>query len=235
MQAFLEPFFDTMAAAATAAHNPAAPHNNHRYVHAHHKPAHHGRDQQQQQQPKKPALRKAAPEAPSLPAPKPKPSMVVPACNVYESDTAYYIQLDMPGATDPEVVALAEKLTVKADVAADAAVPEGARLLRRERPARVARYERTFTLPDAGVDTDSIEARLDAGVLTITVPKVAPQPPAVKRVKVVTAGATATGAAETAAAPAAPTAPAPKKVVRIAVDEDDDEGSIEDASEEMEA
>jgi HSP20 family protein len=236
---FLEPFLEM-------AHNHTARYS-HAHAHAHNRQRdqHNNNNNAKKQTAAAPRKEAAAahapapaPAAPRLP-PALKPSVVIPACNIYETNAAYWIQLDMPGAVDPEVVAQADKLTVTADASgAPPALPEGARLLRRERP-RAARYERTFTLPDGGlVDTDGIEARLDAGVLTIQLPKVAPKQPEVKRIRVVGGGGGAAAAAAAAAAePAAPDAPTKKsnKVVRIAVeekDEDDDEGSVEDASDE---
>jgi HSP20 family protein len=220
----LEPFFEPFLQAA-AMHVPQQ-----QYVHKHNQHQQQRRDQNNQQprkqaaaEPAGAAKAKAATKAALLPAP------VVPPCNIFETDAAYWIQVEVPGASEPEVVAHENKLVVKAAVAIGAAnVPEGARPLRRER-ARAARYERTFSLPEHGVDADGIEATLEAGVLTIVVPKVQPQAPAPKRIKVKVGGAAGSGGAAAAATPA----PAAKKSVRLAiaaVADDDDEGSVEDAS-----
>lgn len=226
----LEPFFEPFLQAA-------AMHVPHQQQYVHHKHQQQQRRDQNNQQPQRKqaaaaaatepagaaAKAKAAPKAALLPAP------VVPPCNIFETDAAYWIQVEVPGATsEPEVVAHENKLVVKGAIGASA-LPEGARPLRRER-ARAARYERTFSLPENGVDAEGIEATLEAGVLTIVVPKVQPQAPAPKRIKVKVGGAAGAAAAAEAAAPAAPPTAA-KKSVRLAVaEDDDDEGSVEDAS-----
>jgi len=152
--------------------------------------------------------------------------VAVPVANINESDAAFVIQVDVPGASDPDVVAVGNKLKVSAAVSLPAALLQAgggtARVLRRER-ARAGRYERSFVLPD-GVDADAIEARLDAGVLTLTVPKARPQAPAAKKIKVVVA---APPAAAERAGDKAPGDKAPRPA-----DGDDDEGAVEDAAEE---
>lgn len=104
-----------------------------------------------------------------------------PALDVSESDTAYTVAFDMPGVTREQL-----KLTVEgrrvhletvetptadapgATPAVDAARPAAARVLYRERTA--ARYARTVSLP-AEVDPGSAKARLENGVLTLTLAK----------------------------------------------------------------
>jgi len=46
-----------------------------------------------------------------------------------------------------------------------------------------SRFERVIPLPD-GVDVDRAEARFDRAVLTIRLPKVATEPPAVRRLEI---------------------------------------------------
>jgi HSP20 family molecular chaperone IbpA len=233
-----EPFFEPFLQAA-AMH--AAP----RYVHKHQHQHQHQQQQQQhqhhQQQPQrrdqqKPKANNAAPSLAPAAAKAAKASVVVaqPLCNIYETDAAYWIQVDVPGATEPDVSVHEGRLVVKAAVAAsgtsDAAVPEGARLLRRERPRAPSAYERAFALPEGGVDADRIEARLsDAGVLTIVVPKAQPQAPKPKKIRVVRASAGAAAGADAAAQAKG------NKAVRFVKDnDDDDEGSVEDASDDHE-
>lgn len=96
-----------------------------------------------------------------------------PRANAYRTDDAYYLVLEVPGLS-------ADKLNIEArdgglDIQAtvDSALPEGARLLRRERPANL-RLERRYTFAD-DADLDNTTATLKDGLLTITVPRVQPQ------------------------------------------------------------
>jgi HSP20 family molecular chaperone IbpA len=226
---FFEPFLQAAAMHA----GPGA-----RYVH---KQAHQQQQQQprRDQQPKLKANANANAHGPSLaPTKAAKAAAVVaqPLCNIYETDAAYWIQVDVPGAENPDVSVHEGRLVVKAAVAPASDALEGARLLRRERPRAPSAYERAFALPEGGVDADRIEARLsDAGVLTIVVPKAQPQAPQPKKIRVVRASAGA-GAGAGAAADAAKGNNNTKAVrfVKESKAGDDDEGSVEDASDDHE-
>lgn len=104
-----------------------------------------------------------------------------PALDVSESDTAYTVTFDMPGVTREQLKLTVEGRRVHLETAdtptsdasgaipaADAARPAVARVLYRERAA--ARYARTVSLP-AEVDPGSAQARLENGVLTLTLAK----------------------------------------------------------------
>ena len=101
----------------------------------------------------------------------PAPSATrAPAMDIAESDAAYTVTLDVPGLTREQLKVSVEgkRVSIEADEGADAAGPEGVRVLHRERSTR--RFARSFSLP-AEVDQDSSQARLEHGVLTLTLSK----------------------------------------------------------------
>ena len=123
----------------------------------------------------------------------PAPTARTPALDVSETDTHYTLQLEVPGVTREQLkitvegrrVALETVATPMAQSAptAAAAAPDAAstptpasaapamRELYRERSA--ARYARTVSLP-AEVDQAASQAKLDNGVLTLTLAKKVP-------------------------------------------------------------
>jgi HSP20 family protein len=85
-----------------------------------------------------------------------------------ESDGVYQLKVELPGVRqeDINIHSDGDQLTVEA-VRADA-VPEGYKVLRKERPA--LRFKEQYKLQDA--DIERISARYsEGGVLTIEVPK----------------------------------------------------------------
>jgi HSP20 family protein len=107
-----------------------------------------------------------------------------PALDVSESDAAYVVTLDLPGVAreDVKVSIDGRRVSVSAEARAEAASEaaekaEGApargaeRLLLRER--RAASYARSFVLP-AEIDQAASQAKLDQGVLTLTLAKRSP-------------------------------------------------------------
>lgn len=92
-----------------------------------------------------------------------------PRADILEGEREFRIAMDLPGirAENLEIGLENQTLTVKASRESD--LPEGFQPRRRERPD-TGRFERTFTLGNA-VDADKIGARLEDGVLMITLPK----------------------------------------------------------------
>jgi HSP20 family protein len=91
----------------------------------------------------------------------------LPSADVSETDDAYVIEVDLPGAK-PEDVNI--ELTGN-DLVISGEIKETARKgLFRRRTRRVGRFEFRATLPGE-LDPDGIEAGLDGGVLTVRVPK----------------------------------------------------------------
>ena len=101
-----------------------------------------------------------------------------PAVDVSESDTAYVVMLDVPGVTreDVKVSIDGRRVSIVAEArAAEAPATEGVeaarpaeRLILRERA--VASFARSFTL-QSEIDQAASQARLDNGVLTLTLTK----------------------------------------------------------------
>ena len=98
------------------------------------------------------------------------PDLRNPALDVSETDRVYTVKLDMPGVSKDDVKVSIEGLqvTVQAQSERKEEKKDGERVIYRERTA--SSYARTFTLP---IEVDQAEsgARLEQGVLTLTLPK----------------------------------------------------------------
>jgi len=93
-----------------------------------------------------------------------------PALDVAESDRAYTVKLEMPGVAKEDVKVSIEgrQVSVQAQTQRQEERKDGERVVYRERS--VASFARTFTLP-AEVDQAEAGAKLEHGVLTLTLPK----------------------------------------------------------------
>ena len=100
-----------------------------------------------------------------------------PAIDVSESDTGYVVTLDVPGVTreDVKVSVDGRRVSIVAEARATEAPAEAAenakpseRVILRERA--VASFARSFTL-QSEIDQASSQAKLDNGVLTLTLTK----------------------------------------------------------------
>ena len=92
-----------------------------------------------------------------------------PAADVVETAAGFEVSLDMPGL-DPKAIQIQvedQTLTVQGERRQAAPPKEGA-VHRCERPT--GNFVRSFALP-ASVDGGKVEARYEAGVLTVTLPK----------------------------------------------------------------
>jgi len=96
-------------------------------------------------------------------------TQLVPRTNILESETDFRIVADLPGVRneDLDISLEDEVLTIKAE--RDLEVPEGYQPRRREVVGK-AQFRRSFTVGSA-VDTDKASARLEQGVLTVSLPK----------------------------------------------------------------
>jgi HSP20 family protein len=97
--------------------------------------------------------------------------------DMYETDEAFVAELDVPGmeAEDLNVVVSGAKVTVTGErcLPGDCAEVKGLAdvrptYVRRERPR--GRFSRKLTIPD-GVEVDQIKARLQNGVMVLSMPK----------------------------------------------------------------
>ena len=93
-----------------------------------------------------------------------------PALDVAETDRDYTVKLEMPGVTKDDIKVSVEgrQVTVQAESQCNEEKKEGERVVYRERST--TSYARTFTLP-LEVDQAEALAKLDHGVLTLTLPK----------------------------------------------------------------
>jgi HSP20 family protein len=89
----------------------------------------------------------------------------LPVADVYETSEAYVLMLDLPGVEKEGITLTHEKGELKVRGVAAAGLPSDKKLLVRE--VRPATFSRTFAIGD-GIDTDTIDARYEAGVLTVT-------------------------------------------------------------------
>jgi len=95
----------------------------------------------------------------------------MPRTNIEEMEKSYVFTLEMPGLTkkDVEVSLEADKLTVSGEKKEEKAETNGNdKVLRRE--IRSARFERSFSLGNE-IEQDDIKARMEDGVLTVTLLK----------------------------------------------------------------
>lgn len=92
------------------------------------------------------------------------------AVDIREDDNQFEIVADVPGLSEEELDLTVNKhvLTIKGERAAENTEREGDRFLRVERVA--GKFERLIQLPESA-DFDKITAKLDKGVLRLTVPK----------------------------------------------------------------
>jgi len=92
-----------------------------------------------------------------------------PAADVYETDDAYVIEAELPGVKRDEIdVSLHDR---ELAITGEVKEREG-RGVRRRKQRRVGQFEYRVYLP-GDIDADRVEASLNEGVLTVTVPKAA--------------------------------------------------------------
>ena len=112
----------------------------------------------------------------------PRHVTTAPAVNVKESDTAYTMEVAAPGLkkefcsvninNEGNLVVKIENKTQHEDQC-NGECEKKHHYLRRE--FSYASYEQAYTLPDE-VDKDAISAKVEDGILTIVLPKLAPEP-----------------------------------------------------------
>ena len=90
----------------------------------------------------------------------------LPRTNVQETDSAYELTLEMPGLSreDVEVSYENETLIVKGEKKSEKKDEKGA--VRRE---FYSRFERSFNVH--GIDANKVSAKMESGILSITLPK----------------------------------------------------------------
>jgi HSP20 family protein len=93
-----------------------------------------------------------------------------PALDVSESDRAYTVKMDLPGVAkdDVKIAIDGRRISVEAQTRKEEEKKEGDRVVYRERS--LASYARSFSVA-ADVDQAESSARLESGVLTLTLTK----------------------------------------------------------------
>ena len=93
----------------------------------------------------------------------------LPRTNVQESDNAFVLELEMPGLakSDVEVSYENDTLLIKGEKKETKEETQKSGVVRREYHA--TRYERSFNVH--GIDRDKVSAKMDNGILYVTLPK----------------------------------------------------------------
>ena len=113
------------------------------------------------------ALQKREEQTPAAVAEKPK-KVYIPRADVYETDEAYVLEVDLPGVSQKSLNISLEKDVLTIEGTREAGDYEGYKLDYGEYGA--GEYERSFSLGD-GIDSEKIGAKLENGVLAVTLPK----------------------------------------------------------------
>lgn len=92
-----------------------------------------------------------------------------PRADILEGEKDYMIVMDMPGVSPADLELNLDKQTLWVSTKTESEAPAGFKTLRRERPAR-ASFSRSFRLGTT-IAQDQVMAKLDKGVLRITLPK----------------------------------------------------------------
>lgn len=100
----------------------------------------------------------------TLPPARPETNVVTPFTDVYETDDAFVLQMDMPGTSKDAIRASVEKGALVVRAAVESYHKENVVLLCRE--LRDSTYYRVFNLGD-GINRDNIEAQFEQGVMTV--------------------------------------------------------------------
>src|SRR5512133_612048 len=92
----------------------------------------------------------------------------VPYADIYETDEALSVVMEMPGVEKKELTVALENDVLRVDGRIDFSKYEGMEPVYTE--YNVGHYTRSFTL-SSKIDQEHISAQLDDGVLTLTLPK----------------------------------------------------------------
>ncbi|HEU4376738.1 MAG TPA: Hsp20/alpha crystallin family protein [Telluria sp.] len=100
----------------------------------------------------------------------PEESVSSPRLNVTENEQSFQVQAEMPGVKkeDVKVAIDRQRVTIEAETKQEQQQREGENLVYAERTAR--KFMRSFMLPTE-VDDAGADARLEDGILTLTLPK----------------------------------------------------------------
>jgi len=93
-----------------------------------------------------------------------------PRMDIAENERAYVVQADIPGVAKEDIRLSVDhrRVSIEAEVKRETSQKEGENILHAER--MISKFTRSFTLP-AEVDENQADAKLENGVLTLTLPK----------------------------------------------------------------
>lgn len=97
----------------------------------------------------------------------------VPPADIYETNDAVVMLLEMPGADPQSLNVTLDKRTLTITANSKPFAPQGYALAHAE--YEEGNYERTFTLSEL-IDSERVDAEFKHGVLRLTLPKATPSP-----------------------------------------------------------
>jgi len=97
-------------------------------------------------------------------------NVATPRLNVTETDKSFEVEAEMPGVKKEDIKVAIEnqRVTIEGECKRESEQREGENVVYSERSAR--KYVRVFTLP-TDVDETAAQARLENGVLSLSLPK----------------------------------------------------------------
>lgn len=112
-----------------------------------------------------------------------EPFFRTPLSNISEDENTFKIDAELPGLDkgDIEISITDGALEIKGEHKEEEKEEKEGELVRRE--YHTSSYYRCFNLPE-NIDEESIEASLDKGILTVTVPKVEPPKKEAKKIEI---------------------------------------------------
>ena len=93
-----------------------------------------------------------------------------PRMDIVENERAYVVQTDIPGVAKKDIRLSVDhrRVSIEAEVKRETSQTAGENILHAER--MISKFTRSFTLPTE-VDENQADAKLENGVLTLTLPK----------------------------------------------------------------
>jgi len=109
------------------------------------------------------------PQSPAVVPGEPTGNYASPEVNIYETDSRFTLEAEMPGVTKEQLEITLEGNTLTLIGHRTDESPQGTLLYRESRPID---FRRVFEL-DPAIDTSKIHAQMNQGVLTLSLPKAA--------------------------------------------------------------
>ncbi|MFX1501658.1 MAG: Hsp20/alpha crystallin family protein [Promethearchaeota archaeon] len=112
-----------------------------------------------------------------------EPIFRTPLSNITETEDSFKISAELPGLdkSNIEISIQDGNLEIRGEIKEDKKEEKEGELVRRE--YRSSSYYRCFSMPE-NIDENKIDASLDKGILTVTIPKVEPVQPERKKIEI---------------------------------------------------